>query len=423
MADTAKRHAISSTKRESRETKEHTLKRSSDHFDLQGPNVEKGIKRRRQVLEITNDTVNSILDEGSIEAVENHQQLVSHCTAYDGFRISGNSRVHNGHTYSGINIHGSVATLVVHLHSASKGSKEARTVSSALQSLAVEFLETGVHFYHMLQRIMSKVATAKEIAHQLTCLRDFPSTSKRSREAKTALSAAKRLVLDLIETGIQSCRMLQHDMSKVAASPESTHQRACPDKKQDQRNECWDNAMILKLLQLWIATVPRHIERNLAYLEDALGRFHEVDLGSMDWTILHCAIETSFKHQPGCQKVARKQYRLSKRSQRPKLSQRLKCPQSDHLADPERPPEFRTFFRSRQLYLMSIHYENDACPRCSAFEEPNIPSGTVCIRCNFTYCGLVVDDRVEHWTALNGTQTRISRIQAIILGLSDSTER
>lgn len=149
----------------------------------------------------------------------------------------------------------------------------------------------------------------------------------------------------------------------------------------------------LKMLQrLFSGVAPlMQVTRQVAYLEDALGRFCEVDINSMDWTSLHCGIALSFNDKPGRLRVARENYRLF---------DRFEC---DTLVDPRSPPDFAAFFKAGRHYRMSMHFTRSEvperqCPSCGFVQKCNAGTRTSCVNCELDYRSHpehVDDKRVE----------------------------
>lgn len=168
------------------------------------------------------------------------------------------------------------------------------------------------------------------------------------------------------------------------ASIESIHGRDAADQiASDLRLECKKTALeFLWMLQRLFSRValPKQVALHVAYLEDALGNFHKVDPGLMNWERLHCEIAVSFSGQPGNLRVAQKRYRFVDDSR------------SGDLIDPKKPPRFTDIFQPGRHVRMNMHFESyevprDRCPNCRFEQVCNVGSETTCMSCRFSYHG------------------------------------
>lgn len=166
-------------------------------------------------------------------------------------------------------------------------------------------------------------------------------------KVESVLSALILLTIVFLMTGVQFCTALQRKMLKWSLSQRVSHQ--------------------------------------LAYLEDALGHIHMVEIGIWNWTSLHCQVMIAFEGKPGHQRITHEKYRLFDKSE------------SGKLIDPRHPPKFSAFFKPGRHIRMSIHFEStevrqDRCPKCELIQRCNVDSETICKRCEFSYRGNVDED-------------------------------
>lgn len=158
---------------------------------------------------------------------------------------------------------------------------------------------------------------------------------------------------------------------------------------------------LLVLLQATMSAyrLPKQIDDELAFFEDALGRFQRIDLRFLDnWPAFRRRLACDFQETPGSRRILEMRYRLFDRVG------------GNYIVDPRRPPPFASVFRQGRHVQMSIHFEwdevsDEECPRCGLEQDCKADAETICARCGFFYRGQVQGARVDEMDAVDDEET------------------